>query len=94
MVNTVIEFEDDRRIAWQTRPPSFLGSALRRPDLALRARARRPTARASASTWDISQEKGKQLVFKSAKQTAKAMEKTLERIDDLVDRMTPPHGGR
>ncbi|HUD17213.1 MAG TPA: hypothetical protein VMQ59_08115, partial [Acidimicrobiales bacterium] len=25
MVNTVIEFEDNRRIAWQARPPGFLG---------------------------------------------------------------------
>ncbi len=25
MVNTVIEFEDNRRIAWQARPPGFVG---------------------------------------------------------------------
>ena len=48
MVNTVIEFEENRRIAWQATIPGPPGQVRRRPHLALRARAgrgRHPGAR-------------------------------------------------
>jgi hypothetical protein len=83
MVNTVIEFEPDRRIAWQTRPPSFLGSLfggrIWRYEL-----EPTPDGTLVRESWDLSEEKGKQLVFKSAKHTRESMEKTLARIDALV----------
>ncbi len=41
MVSTVIEYEQNRRLAWQTTGPGALGGAGRWPNLALRARARR-----------------------------------------------------
>ena len=47
MTNTVVEFEENRRIAWEPRLLGEDRAAVRRPDLALRARAgRRRHARA------------------------------------------------
>jgi uncharacterized protein YndB with AHSA1/START domain len=83
MVNTVIEFEPNRRIAWQTRPPSVFGKLfggriwryeLEPADGGTRVR----------ETWDITEERGKQLVRRAAGHTRTAMEQTLERIDALV----------
>jgi hypothetical protein len=83
MVNTVIEFEPDRRIAWQTRPSGFLaklfGGRIWRYEL-------EPADGGTLvrETWDIRQERGKQLVRGAAKHTRQSMEQTLERIDALV----------
>ena len=41
MVSEVVEFEDNRRIAWQSKPARSGRAARRRPDLALRAGASR-----------------------------------------------------
>ena len=82
--NEVIEFEDGRRIAWQTtmgllgRKKLFGGRIWRYElepvDGGTRVR----------ETWDISQEKLKAPVRPAAKKTAKSMEQTLERIDTLL----------
>jgi uncharacterized protein YndB with AHSA1/START domain len=84
MVNTVIEFEPDRRIAWQTRPPTslgkFFGGRIWRYEL-------EPTDGGTLvrETWDLRQERGKQLIRRAAGDgTREAMERTLERIDTLV----------
>jgi hypothetical protein len=83
MVNTVIEFEPNRRIAWQTRPPGFLakvfGGRIWRYEF-------EPAEGGTLvrESWDITQERGKQLVRGAAKHTREAMEQTLERIDALV----------
>ena len=81
--NEVIEFEEGRRIAWQTRPPSPWGWTgggriwryeLEPVDGATRVR----------ESWDISQEAGiKSLARKGAQHTATNMEKTLERIEEI-----------
>ena len=61
MVNTVIEFEPNRRIAWQTRPPGvfgkLFGGRIWRYEL-------EPAEGGTLvrETWDIHQERGKQLV--------------------------------
>jgi uncharacterized protein YndB with AHSA1/START domain len=84
MVSEVIEFEDGRRIAWQSSPPGSIGSRfgggriwryeLEAVDGGTRVR----------ETWDISQEKIKALVRPARKKTREAMEATLGRIQDLV----------
>lgn len=85
MVNTVIEFEQDRRIAWQTRGPGpigkVVGGRIWRYDL-------EPTEGGTLvrETWDISQESplSKAGTRRMAGLTRKNMEATLSRIDALV----------
>jgi uncharacterized protein YndB with AHSA1/START domain len=84
MVSEVIEFEDGRRIAWQTRPPSPIGARLAggriwRYELEPVADGTRVR-----ETWDISQEKVKAFVRPARKKTIAAMEQTLARIEELV----------
>ncbi len=83
MSNTVIEFEENRRIAWQTRGSGSLGSKfggriwryeLDPVDGGTRVR----------ETWDISQEGLKFLVRPGRNKTRKSMEQTLARIEELV----------
>ena len=84
MVNTVIEYEANRRIAWQTRPPTVLGKLLRWADLALRARARR---RRHARARDVGLRRGAGQAARvrgAGEHTREAMEQTLERIATLV----------
>jgi hypothetical protein len=83
MVNTVIEYDENRRIAWQTRPPTvvgkYFGGRIWRYEL-------EPADGGTLvrETWDIRQEFGKQLVRGAAKHTRQSMEQTLERIEALV----------
>ena len=83
MESTVIEFEENRRIAWQTRPPGvfakFGGGRIWRYEL-------EPTNGGTLvrETWDISQEKVKAVVRPIKNKTRDAMEKTLERIESIV----------
>jgi uncharacterized protein YndB with AHSA1/START domain len=83
MSNTVIEFDENRRIAWQTRGSGSLASKfggriwryeLEPVDGGTRVR----------ETWDISQESMKFVVRPARKKTRKSMEQTLERIEELV----------
>jgi uncharacterized protein YndB with AHSA1/START domain len=84
MESTVIEFEDGRRIAWQSRPPGSIGSRfgggriwryeLEPVDGGTRVR----------ESWDISEEKIKAFVRPARKRTIKAMDATLARIEELV----------
>ena len=84
MVSEVIEFEDDRRIAWQSRPPSkwsakFGGGRIWRYELEPVEGGTRVR-----ESWDITHEKIKLVVRPARKKTRKAMEKTLARIEELV----------
>ena len=84
MVSEVIEFEDGRRIAWQTRPPSSIGARLGggriwRYELEPVADGTRVR-----ETWDISEEKVKAIIRPARKKTRHAMEQTLARIEELV----------
>jgi uncharacterized protein YndB with AHSA1/START domain len=82
MVSTVVEFEDDRRIAWQTRPPilpQLAGGRIWRYEL-------EPTEGGTIvrESWDISQERVKALVRPARNKTRENMEKTLARIETLT----------
>ncbi|HEX7168736.1 MAG TPA: SRPBCC family protein [Acidimicrobiales bacterium] len=86
MVNTVIEYEENRRITWQTRAPGLAGSIvggriwryeLERVDGGTRVR----------ESWDITKDRqrlGLRLLGFPAR-TRENMEKTLERIAQLVE---------
>jgi len=84
MVSEVVEFEKDRRIAWQSRPPSSFGAKfgggriwryeLEPVDGGTRVR----------ESWDITHEKVKMFIRPARKKTRKSMETTLARIEELV----------
>ncbi len=85
MESTVVEFEEDRRIAWQTRGPTWLGRQvagriwryeLEPVDGGTKVR----------ESWDLSEESAitKPFAKKAAAKTRTNMEKTLARIDELV----------
>jgi len=86
MRSEVIEFDENRRIAWQTRAPVSWGAKLGggriwRYDLEPVDGGTRVR-----ESWDISQEAPltKPIVKLSAKKTAENMDKTLARIEQLV----------
>ena len=85
MVSTIIELEENRRIAWQTRGPGRIGSKaggriwryeLEPVDGGTRVR----------ESWDITKESPltKPLVGFSRGKTKKNMEATLERIEEVL----------
>ncbi len=86
MSNTVIEFEQDRRIAWQTRFSGplgrFLGGRIWRYELEPADGGTKVT-----ETWDISQDKqGRFLrLGKLDRQTETAMTKTLVKLAELTE---------
>ena len=82
MTNTVVEFEDNKKIAWQPRPKRMkrFGGRIWRYELEPVEGGTRVR-----ESWDISQEAGmKSIVRKGGKHTADNMEKTLERIEQIV----------
>lgn len=84
MVSTVIEYEQGRRLAWQTRPPGRLpgklaGGRIWRYELEPVDGGTRVR-----ESWDISQEVLKAVVRPARKRTRAAMAATLERIEKLL----------
>jgi uncharacterized protein YndB with AHSA1/START domain len=86
MVNEVVEYEPDRRIAWQTRPALapltlFIGGRIWRYEL-------EPVAGGTLvrESWDISHERVKAVVRPLRRQTRAAMASTLQRLDTLLAR--------
>ena len=85
MVNTVIEYEQDRRIAWQTRGPSvlgrFVGGRIWRYELEPVEGGTRVM-----ESWDITKESPltKPVVRMGGDTARKNMEATLARIEELV----------
>jgi uncharacterized protein YndB with AHSA1/START domain len=85
MVSTVIEFEEGRRIAWQSRPKGFVGKfvggRIWRYEL-------EPVEGGTLvrESWDISEDHQRALLRRGsvATQTAKSMTTTLEKIEDIV----------
>jgi uncharacterized protein YndB with AHSA1/START domain len=82
MVSTVIEFEANRRIAWQTYPPigkAIAGGRIWRYEL-------EPVDGGTVvkETWDISQERVKAIVRGARKKTIDAMTKSLENLEKLT----------
>jgi hypothetical protein len=85
MSNEVIEFEENRRIAWQARPAGFSGRftggriwryELEPVDGGTRVR----------ESWDVSQDHQRRLLKLGPipKQAETSMQKTLERIEELT----------
>ena len=84
MVNTVIELEQDRRIAWQTRPDmrwaaKAIGGRIWRYEL-----EPREGGTLVRETWDISQERLPALVWGLRGLTRKGMERTMDRLEKVV----------
>ncbi|MBV9484823.1 MAG: SRPBCC family protein [Frankiaceae bacterium] len=82
MVSTVIEFEPNRRIAWQSRPAigkRLAGGRIWRYELEPVDGGTRVR-----ETWDISEEVIKAIVRPAREKTIENMTKTLERIEELV----------
>ena len=86
MVSEVIEYEENRRIAWQSRPPISLlarvsGGRIWRYELEPVEGGTRVR-----ETWDVSRDKNRPLLKmgKVAEQTRANMDKTLQRIEELV----------
>ena len=85
MVSTVVEYETDRRIAWQTRGPTpigrFVAGRIWRYEL-------EPVEDGTLvrESWDIRQESAltKPLVRNAAAATRRNMAATLQRIDDVL----------
>ncbi len=86
MVSEVIEFDENRRIAWQTKPPVSWGAKLGGGRIWRYELEPVDGGTRVRETWDISQEVGltKPIVARGAKKTAENMEKTLARIEELV----------
>ncbi len=86
MANTVIEFEQDRRIAWQTVLSGPLGRFIGGRIWRYRFEDADGGIRVT-ETWDISQDK--QRVFlkhpKVGQQTAVSMSKTLDRLAEIAE---------
>ena len=84
MINTVVEFEPDRLIAWQPRPAAgavsrFVGGRVFRYEL-----KPVPGGTRVRETWDISQERIPALVVAMKGVTRSGMTRTLERLERIV----------
>jgi uncharacterized protein YndB with AHSA1/START domain len=83
MESTIIEFDENRRIAWQSKPPGiggkFGGGRIWRYELEPVDGGTRVT-----ESWDISQERFKWMVAPARKKTLTSMTRTLENIEKLV----------
>jgi uncharacterized protein YndB with AHSA1/START domain len=83
MSSTVVEFEENRRLAWQTRGPGKFGRHFGGRIWRYELEPVEDSTRVR-ETWDISQEGMKALVRPGAAKTRKSMEQTLERIEAIV----------
>lgn len=84
MINTVVEFEENRRIAWQPRPPfgllrRFIGGRIWRYEL-----EPREGGTMVRESWDITQEANPRGVRPMRRKVVEAMSATLARIEQLV----------
>jgi len=84
MVSTVIEYEPNRRIAWQSRPPGpvskLVGGRIWRYELEPADGGTRVR-----ESWDLTQDRQRALLRRMyAAKTRQNMERTLERLEQLV----------
>jgi uncharacterized protein YndB with AHSA1/START domain len=84
IVNEVVEFDENRRIAWEPHSTSSIfekltGGRIWRYELEPVDGGTRVR-----ESWDVSQEKGKALLRLSRKRVHTSMEQTLARIEELV----------
>jgi ribosome-associated toxin RatA of RatAB toxin-antitoxin module len=84
MMNTVIDFEQDKRIAWQTTLSGPLGRLI--GGRIWRYQFDESDGQTTVTeTWDISQDKQKFMMGPAAKHTGEAMDKTLERLAQITE---------
>ncbi|MFM8302698.1 MAG: SRPBCC family protein [Actinomycetota bacterium] len=83
MVNTIIEFEEGRRIAWQTRGPGRIGKLVGGRIWRYELEPVEGGTRVRES-WDISQERVKLLVQPARAGAKKSMAATLERLEAVA----------
>ena len=84
--NTVIEYEPDRRIAWQTTAMGgLLGGRIWRYELS--PAPTDPDGTLVRETWDVSRDKQKRMITSGSmpQQTEDGMRATLERIAKLLE---------
>jgi hypothetical protein len=84
MVSEVIEFEENRRIAWQTTTASKLGARFGGGRIWRYELEPVEGGTRVRESWDITHEKIPALVRPARKRTRASMEKTLARIEDIV----------
>jgi len=90
MVSTVIEYDENRLIAWQSRPPGFMakftGGRIWRYQL-----ERREGGTLVRESWDISQDHQRMFMKLGGlpEKTRANMARTLERIEELTSGSTP-----
>jgi len=84
MVSEVIDFEEDRRISWQTRPPVAVAARLAGGRIWRYELEPAEGGTLVRETWDITQERIKVLVRPVRKKTIAAMEETLTRIEEIT----------
>jgi uncharacterized protein YndB with AHSA1/START domain len=86
MLSEVIEFDENRRIAWQTKPPVSWGAKLGGGRIWRYELEPVDGGTLVRESWDISQEASlsKPFVSRAGKKTAENMDKTLARIELLV----------
>ncbi len=83
--NTVIEYEPDQRIAWQTTAlGGLVGGRIWRYELSPAPATAGTRVR---ETWDVSQEKNKRMVISGSmpQRTEQGMAATLDRIATLLE---------
>lgn len=86
MESTVIEYEEGRKIAWQTRPPGRIPGKIAGGRIWRYELEPAPGGTLVKETWDISQEVIKALVRPARGRTIEAMKKTLETIEQVLAR--------
>ena len=84
MTNTVVEFEEGRRIAWQARPTKAIGAKVAGGRIWRYELEPVHGGTRVRETWDISQERIKPLVWPAALITKRNMTRTLERLEELL----------
>jgi hypothetical protein len=84
MESTVIEYEEGRRLAWQTRPPGRIPGKLAGGRIWRYELEPAEGGTLVRESWDISQEVVKALVRPARGRTVRAMNKTLETIEQLL----------
>ena len=84
MTNTVVEFEEGRRIAWQPRPTSSLAARLAGGRIWRYELEPVEGGTRVRETWDTSQERIPLLLRPLAGITRRNMAKTLERLEAAV----------
>ncbi|MCU1429556.1 MAG: Polyketide cyclase/dehydrase [Actinomycetia bacterium] len=84
MVSEVVEFEPNRRIAWQSRPAGAIGAKFGGGRIWRYELEPKDNGTLVRESWDISQERIKAIVRPARKKTREAMASTLERIEQIV----------